>query len=368
MTRRVSCLVVALAAYAFALCTGGRADAARVVVNGTALPAYPAPIDRAGRLYVPLRAIFEALGAGVVYSSGIINATSGSQTVSLSIGSTVATVDGRREVLDAPPFIVGATTYVPLRFVSQALGASVNYDGATAIAYVDKGGPPPRPVVPPRPNPPPNPIPAESVVHLRNHTPSPGAQISGTQPVISADFSHRVKANSVRVFVDGGDVTGSSERTDTGVEYTPRPPLRAGRHTVRISGTDSSGARFDRSWSFSTIAAPPATKNFVTVSSPQPNASVPRTFTVSGSTLPNASVRIVAGRLSGNGMQDAFNFLAGSVTTDVTADIRGNFSRQITINLPSAGAVGLTVTSTARNTNQTAQARRRLNGMVPQPR
>ena len=115
-------------------------QAAQVVVNGTALPPNPAPIERAGRLYVPLRAIFEALGASVVYQSGTINATSGSRTVSLRIGSTNAVVDGRNETLDAPPFIVGATTYVPLRFCSQALGANVNFDSSSAIAYVDRGG------------------------------------------------------------------------------------------------------------------------------------------------------------------------------------------------------------------------------------
>jgi hypothetical protein len=362
MTRRVSCLVVALAACAFSLCAGGRADAARVVVNGTALPAYPAPIERAGRLYVPLRAIFEALGASVVYQDGAINATSGARTVNLRIGSTVATVDGRQEMLDSPPFIVGATTYVPLRFVSQALGANVNYDGAAQIAYVDKAGAPPRPA-PVNPNP----IPAESVVHLRNHVPGPGETIQGKQPTISADFSHRVRPDTVKVWLDGLDVSASSTRSETGFVYAPPSPLQAGRHTVRISGQDTSGAKFDRTWSFTT-GATPAAKNFVTLTAPQQNATVGRSFVVRGSTLPNARVHIVAGRLSITSLQDVFSFLAGNATADITAGPRGNFERQITINLPSAGPVGLTVTSTAPDTDQTAQARRRLNGMVPQPR
>ena len=73
--------------------------------------------------------MFENLGASVVYENGMINAQGRGNNVSLHIGSTQATVNGQPAALDVAPFIIGASTYVPLRFVSQALGASVNYDG-----------------------------------------------------------------------------------------------------------------------------------------------------------------------------------------------------------------------------------------------
>jgi hypothetical protein len=82
----------------------------------------PAPQERAGRVFVPLRGIFEQLGASVVYQNGIINAQGNGRAVSLRIGSTQATVNGQLQNLDVPPFVVGASTYVPLRFVSQAQG------------------------------------------------------------------------------------------------------------------------------------------------------------------------------------------------------------------------------------------------------
>ena len=88
-------------------------------------------------MFVPLRSIFESLGAGVAYDNGTINATLGDKTVQVKIGSNQAFVSGQQQFLDAPPYIVGATTMVPLRFVSEALGASVNYDstnGAINIA------------------------------------------------------------------------------------------------------------------------------------------------------------------------------------------------------------------------------------------
>jgi hypothetical protein len=120
------------------------AFAITVTVNGQAIGLNPAPIERAGRVFVPLRGVFENLGATVVYENGVINATAGSQTVSLTIGSRQATVDGQDQTLDVAPFIIGASTYVPLRFVSQALGATVDYDGSNqTVAVITNSAPAP---------------------------------------------------------------------------------------------------------------------------------------------------------------------------------------------------------------------------------
>ena len=109
------------------------AVALTVSVNGQTATLSPPPIERAGRIFVPLRGVFEKLGASVVYQAGIINATGNGHRISLKIGSSQATVDGVAQTVDQAPFIVGASTYVPLRFVSQALGAGVNYDGTNKI-------------------------------------------------------------------------------------------------------------------------------------------------------------------------------------------------------------------------------------------
>ena len=108
------------------------AQTVTVTINGQPLYLSPGPIERAGRVFVPLRGIFERLGATVVYASGTINATKGATTISLQIGSTQATVSGQPQTLDVAPFIVGATTYVPLRFIAQSLGAQVGYDAKHA--------------------------------------------------------------------------------------------------------------------------------------------------------------------------------------------------------------------------------------------
>ena len=111
-------------------------NAVTVTVNGAPVNLNPPPTERAGRVFVPLRGVFENLGATVVYANGTINATGRGHTISLHIGSQQAIVDGQNQMVDVAPFIIGASTYVPLRFVSQALGASVNYDGSNNVVAI----------------------------------------------------------------------------------------------------------------------------------------------------------------------------------------------------------------------------------------
>jgi len=107
------------------------ANAAPTVrLNGQPLATSAAPIQMNGRTLVPMRDIFEALGANVNYNSvtrGII-ASSGNTKVDLQIGNRMAMINGTTTNLDQAPMIRRGVTYVPLRFVSEAMGANVNYN------------------------------------------------------------------------------------------------------------------------------------------------------------------------------------------------------------------------------------------------
>jgi hypothetical protein len=119
---------------------GAQQSGVTVTINGSTVDFSPPPIIQAGRVFVPLRGVFERLGASVVYSQGTINATGNGRDISLQIGSTQATVNGQTQTIDVAPFIVGASTFVPLRFVSEALGATVDWDDANSVASIELAG------------------------------------------------------------------------------------------------------------------------------------------------------------------------------------------------------------------------------------
>jgi len=88
------------------------------------------PVIENGSTLVPLRAIFEALGATVDYANGNITAKKGDTVVKLTVGSKNATVSGKAVTLAVPAKVVNGSTLVPLRFIGEAFGNKVDWDGA----------------------------------------------------------------------------------------------------------------------------------------------------------------------------------------------------------------------------------------------
>ena len=141
-TNRTILLALALLAGLSIAAQPALADMFHVQVNGQSLTLAQPATQRGGRVFVPLRSIFESLGVGVAYDNGTINATAGDKTVQVKIGSNQAIVNGQQTYLDAAPYIVGGTTMVPLRFVSEALGAEVVYDKNTGAIDIAAAKPP----------------------------------------------------------------------------------------------------------------------------------------------------------------------------------------------------------------------------------
>ena len=91
-----------------------------------------------GAILVPLRGIFEKLGAGVQYSQNTraIIAVRGTTTVTLKVGDLTGFINGTPYSLTTPAQIVDGATLVPLRFLAQAFGAKVRFNPTTRIASV----------------------------------------------------------------------------------------------------------------------------------------------------------------------------------------------------------------------------------------
>ncbi|RYG45299.1 copper amine oxidase N-terminal domain-containing protein [bacterium] len=102
------------------------------------------PTSNGGRVLVPLRGVFEQMGATVMWDAAnrMVLAQRGDTDVKLKIGSTQAEVDGQTVTLDSPAMIKNGATLVPLRFLSESLGASVDWKRETRMVAITTNGAP----------------------------------------------------------------------------------------------------------------------------------------------------------------------------------------------------------------------------------
>ncbi|MCL2336299.1 MAG: copper amine oxidase N-terminal domain-containing protein, partial [Firmicutes bacterium] len=122
----------------FFLATAAQAST-QVIVDGKSLSFDTQPVVENGRMLVPLRSIFEALNAKVNWdnNSQTITATKDDTNIKLIIGGQAYKND-QAVTLDVPAKLVSGRTLVPLRFVSEALGAHVNWEnGVVTITSAD---------------------------------------------------------------------------------------------------------------------------------------------------------------------------------------------------------------------------------------
>lgn len=90
-------------------------------------------IQRDNRSLIPLRHAAEKLGATVSYDQAdrSITITLGNTTVFLWPNNTYAYINSDVCSLEVPPIVRKGVTYVPIRFVAEALGASVQWSRVT---------------------------------------------------------------------------------------------------------------------------------------------------------------------------------------------------------------------------------------------
>jgi Copper amine oxidase N-terminal domain len=100
----------------------------------------PPQIDN-GRVLVPLRGVFERLGATVDWNeqTQTVFARRGPTSVQLQIGSPQALVNGQPVPIDVPAMVVADRTMVPLRFVSQTLGSTVDWNAGSSTVMIASG-------------------------------------------------------------------------------------------------------------------------------------------------------------------------------------------------------------------------------------
>lgn len=96
------------------------------------------PQQMDGRVLVPVRGVLEMLGANVDWNPDTqrVTANNGDIDIVLHIGERRARVNNRDVMLDVPAQTIGGHTMVPLRFLSESLGAKVRWDGSERTVFI----------------------------------------------------------------------------------------------------------------------------------------------------------------------------------------------------------------------------------------
>ena len=120
--------------------TPPESDDIKVVLNDSELAFDIPPQLVDGRTMVPMRKIFESMGAEVDWNGDIqtITSTKDATVIVMQIDNLVISVSGEEIVLDVPPRLIAGRTLVPVRAVAEGLGADVEWDSNTQTVRISK--------------------------------------------------------------------------------------------------------------------------------------------------------------------------------------------------------------------------------------
>ncbi|MGE4284306.1 MAG: stalk domain-containing protein [Clostridia bacterium] len=101
------------------------------------------PVIKEGRTLIPVRAISEAFGAEVQWDpqEKKVTITKQETEIVLHIDSRTAYVNGNETILDVPSEVLNNRTIVPIRFIAENLGLEISWDDQTETIEVEEGQP-----------------------------------------------------------------------------------------------------------------------------------------------------------------------------------------------------------------------------------
>lgn len=114
-----------------------------ITVNGTYIQVDSAPVIESGRTLVPVRSVSNALVFDRVEWDGAakkVTVSDADTEIILKIGDKTAVVNGVRKQMDTAAKLINDRTYVPVRFVSEAMGAEVDWNHKLYTVEITKPG------------------------------------------------------------------------------------------------------------------------------------------------------------------------------------------------------------------------------------
>ena len=99
----------------------------QIKVDGVAIASDVKPEIKNNRTMVPVRVISENLGASVEWSNSKVILAKSDMKVILTLNSSTAKKNGEKMLLDVKPYMKNNRIFVPLRFIAETFGCNVNY-------------------------------------------------------------------------------------------------------------------------------------------------------------------------------------------------------------------------------------------------
>ncbi len=111
-----------------------------VTVNGIRTVGDVDPVIVNGRMLVPLRQVFEQMGAEVIWDDSTKTATCNlnGTSVKVTLNTSTAQINGESFTLDAAPAVINDRILVPVRFIAEGLGATVTWRENSKTAEIIK--------------------------------------------------------------------------------------------------------------------------------------------------------------------------------------------------------------------------------------
>ncbi|WP_419875188.1 copper amine oxidase N-terminal domain-containing protein [Candidatus Pristimantibacillus sp. PTI5] len=100
----------------------------QIKIDGVAIASEVKPETKNKRTMVPLRVISENLGASVVWSNSKVIIAKSDMKVILTLNSSTALKNSEKMLLDVKPYMKNNRIFVPLRFIAETFGCNVNYN------------------------------------------------------------------------------------------------------------------------------------------------------------------------------------------------------------------------------------------------
>jgi len=175
-----------------------------------------AALVRGGTVLIPLRSMFEQMGASVSYDPATKTAdvSKPGSDVKVTVGKPEVTINGESRPLDVPPEIYKGAIVVPVRVISEGMGAYVQWvpdKKVVVVRYVAAPIPTPPPTAPPTapptPKPTPKPVPPPPPPPPPPPTPAPTAKPVNYEHFIVGDYIFHPKVYNE---FSGGNIGNSN--------------------------------------------------------------------------------------------------------------------------------------------------------------